>query len=70
MAALYLFEVSVIATALGPTSIALLTDRLFKNPADLGYSMSLVAGIVGPIGVAAFLLGLRKAIAEPVPVPD
>ncbi len=73
MAALYLFVVSLIATALGPTSIALLTDRLFRNPADVGYSMSLVAGIVGPIGVAAFLLGLRpfaKAIAEPVPIPD
>jgi MFS family permease len=59
MAALYLFVVSLFATALGPTSIALLTDRLFQNPADVGYSMSLVAGIVGPLGCAAFLLGLK-----------
>jgi hypothetical protein len=65
-AALYLFVVSLIATSLGPTSIALLTDRLFQNPADVGYSMSLVAGIVGPLGCVAFLLGLRpfaKAVA-------
>jgi MFS family permease len=70
MAALYLFVVSLIATALGPTSIALLTDRLFHNPADVGYSMSLVAGIVGPLGGAAFLLGLRpfaRAISEQAP---
>jgi MFS family permease len=67
MSALYLFVVSLIGTALGPTSIALFTDRFFKNPAEVGYSMSIVAAIIGPLGCAAFLLGLRpfaKAIAE------
>jgi hypothetical protein len=70
MAALYLFVVSLFATALGPTSIALLTDQLFKSPAKVGYSMSVVAAIVGPIGCAVFLLGLRpfaRAIAEQSP---
>jgi MFS family permease len=70
MSALYLFVVSVIATALGPTSIALLTDRLFKNPAAVGYSMAIVAATIGPVGVFAFLLGLRpfaKAIGEQLP---
>lgn len=70
MAALYLFVVSLFATALGPTSIALLTDHFFKSPAKVGYSMSVVAAIVGPIGCAVFVLGLRpfaKAIAEQSP---
>lgn len=70
MAALYLFVVSLFATALGPTSIALLTDHLFKSPAKVGYSMSVVAAIVGPIGCLVFLLGLRpfaRAIAEQSP---
>jgi MFS family permease len=67
MSALYLFVVTVIATALGPTSIALLTDRLFKNPAQVGYSMAIIAAIVGPLGCIAFLAGLRpfaKAVSE------
>jgi MFS family permease len=67
MSALYLFVVSLIATTLGPTSIALFTDRVFKNPAEVGYSMAIVAGIIGPLGFIAFLSGLRpfaKAIAE------
>jgi hypothetical protein len=55
---------------LGPTSIALLTDHLFKSPAKVGYSMSIIAAIIGPIGCVVFLMGLRpfaKAIAEQVP---
>jgi MFS family permease len=59
MSALYLFVVTVIATALGPTSIALMTDRVFKSPAEVGHSMAIVAGIIGPVGAAAFMLGLR-----------
>jgi MFS family permease len=59
MSALYLFVVSLIATALGPTSIALFTDRVFKNPAEVGHSMAIVAAIIGPLGCVAFLLGLR-----------
>jgi MFS family permease len=66
MSALYLFVVTIIATALGPTSIALVTDRVFKSPAEVGHSMAIVAGIIGPVGAVAFMLGLRpfaKAIA-------
>jgi MFS family permease len=67
MSALYLFVVSVIATAVGPTSVALITDHWFKNPADVGYSMVIVAAIIGPIGCLAFALGLKpfaRAISE------
>ena len=67
MSALYLFVVSVIATAAGPTSVALITDKLFRNPADVGYSMVIVAAIIGPLGCLAFALGLRpfaRAITE------
>jgi MFS family permease len=67
MSALYLFVVSVIATALGPTSIALLTDHYFKSPAAVGYSMAVVAALIGPLGCLAFGLGLRpfaRAVAQ------
>jgi len=59
MSALYLFVVSLIATALGPTSIALITDKVLNNPAAVGHSMAIVAAIIGPLGLIAFVLGLR-----------
>jgi len=59
MSALYLFIVSVIATAIGPTSVALLTDRVFHDPSAVGYSMVAVAAVIGPLGCLAFLLGLK-----------
>jgi len=70
MAALYLFVVSLFATALGPTSMRCSPIIYSKVLPKLGYSMSVVAAIVGPIGCAVFLMGLRpfaKAIAEQAP---
>jgi hypothetical protein len=58
---------SVASPAARPDVGPILTDQLFKNPAQVGYSMAIVAAIVGPLGCIAFLAGLRpfaKAVSE------
>ena len=57
--ALYLFTVNMIGIGLGPTSIALVTDYGFADPAALRYSMALVAGIAAIIAAVALGWGLR-----------
>ncbi len=59
MTAVYLLVVSVIGAAFGPTTIALITDRVFKDPAAVGSSMALAAIIIGPIGILILSIGLR-----------
>jgi MFS family permease len=57
--ALYFLVVSLVSGSLGPTLVALLTDRVFHNDAALRYSLSIVS--VGGMLLAAALLaaGLR-----------
>ena len=44
---------------LGPTSVALLTDYVFKDESLISYSMAVVSLIVGLIGVFAGFMGVR-----------
>ncbi|HRX91134.1 MAG TPA: hypothetical protein P5528_16965, partial [Steroidobacteraceae bacterium] len=48
---------------LGPTSVALLTDKVFGHPTALRWSMLCVAAVVGTLGVAA-LVSARRAYAK------
>ena len=65
---MYLFPVNLIGIGLGPTVVALITERGFKNPADLKYSMAIVgcaaavlaAGILSA-GIRPFSESLRRA---------
>ena len=57
--ALYLFTVNMIGIGLGPTSIALVTDYGFADPAALRYSMALVAGMAAIVAAIALGWGLR-----------
>ena len=64
--AIYLFIVFLFSTGFGSTSVALLTDYVFRNEHMLHYSMALVGGISGLLGLF-FLWRLlpiyRKAMA-------
>jgi len=44
VASLYLFVVSVIGLAAAPTLVALVTDRIFGDPAQVGFSLTIVCG--------------------------
>ena len=44
---------------MGPTSVALLTDYVFKDESLISYSMAVVSLIVGLIGVFAGFMGVR-----------
>ena len=59
MGALVQFMNNVIAASLSPIIVALFTDYLFRDPKDLGWSMSLNAAIFGIIGVIAIAQGLK-----------
>jgi len=52
--AVYLLLVNAIAQTGGPTSVALLTDRYFRNPNAVGLSMAAVALVASLVG--AFLI--------------
>jgi MFS family permease len=59
LAALNFFVINLIGAALGPTLIAVLTDRVFADEVMLRYSISIVALIVGGLAIWAVLFGRR-----------
>jgi MFS family permease len=61
--ALYLFFINLIGLGLGPTAVALLTDRVFGSDAAVGRSM-LVVTMVGMSGAALLLTIGRRAYAR------
>lgn len=65
-AALYFFVLSLVATALGPWSVAAVTDYVFRDDAALRYGLAIVnvVGMLGAIGL--FVLGMpayRRTLA-------
>ena len=57
VSAFYICILNVVATAAGPTAIALCTDYLFKSPAAIDFSMALVATIVCPLATGLLFFG-------------
>ena len=58
MGALVQFMNNVIAASLSPIIVALFTDYLFRDPKQLGWSMSLTAAIFGSLAIVAIWQGL------------
>jgi MFS family permease len=59
--------VNLIGAGLGPLSVALLTDHVFHDRTQIHLSLSIVAGVFGPLTLLAFALalrGYRKTAAE------
>jgi MFS family permease len=59
IAGLYVVTVNVIGLALGPTVVALMTDRLFGDPEAVGKSLSLLSVGVAPIAIALLASGMK-----------
>jgi len=52
--AVYLFTVNLIGMGIGPTAVGWITDNVFGNPADVGWSFLLFA-VAAHIGAFALL---------------
>jgi MFS family permease len=57
--ALYFLGVSLISGTLGPTAVALVTDRVFGDDAALRYSLSIVSATGMVLAAAVLTAGLR-----------
>jgi MFS family permease len=65
--AIYYFIISLAGLTLGPTSVALFTDFLFRDESMLRYSLAIVGVLSPTISVVCALLtrkSYRKSIAE------
>ena len=58
-ALMYLFPVNLIGIGLGPTAVALITERGFGNPADLRYAMAIVGCAAGVMAAGMLSAGIR-----------
>lgn len=59
MTAIYFFIGNLIASGLGPTVPALLTDYVFRDPAQLRYALFSVEAVVLPVSMMFLYFGLR-----------
>lgn len=57
--AIYLFVTNFFGIGLGPTLVALATDRLFRNDMALGNSIAATAVIAGPVALVLLVLALK-----------
>ncbi|MBT5542382.1 MAG: MFS transporter [Gammaproteobacteria bacterium] len=63
--AVYFFVISMTGYTLGPTSVALITDFVFKDESLITYSMSIVSLVVGLIGIYAGFKSLNYFREQP-----
>jgi len=59
ISALYLFSISVVGGGFGPTAIALITDRVFRDEAMLRYAMAGFTLMVGPVILLLIFTALK-----------
>lgn len=66
--AIYIFVVALVGMSLGPTSIALITDYIFKDPGSLHYSVAIFTGVFAVLAVTLLGLSLKsyRASAEAI----
>ena len=66
LTAVYLFVSTLIGLGFGPVVVALLTDGVWHNPADLRYALLAVGATLIPVGAAFLASGLApfRALRE------
>jgi MFS family permease len=57
--AIYITFTTLVGLVVGPLVIGLMTDHVFRNPADVRYSLSIVVGTAVPVMVILLCLALR-----------
>jgi hypothetical protein len=64
MAGAYVFMVNVVGLALGPSSVAVVTDFVFGDDAAVGRSLALVCAIALSLAVLLLAWGVRGVKAD------
>jgi MFS family permease len=67
--AAYQLSLTLVGATLGPFSVALLTDYVFRDEARLGHSMAIVSAIANPIAAFVLWLAWSRATSRPPPCP-
>lgn len=60
IAACYMLGVNLIGAGIGPTAIALITDRGFGDPQALYKSIAIVAGVASPLALLCIAVALKR----------
>jgi MFS family permease len=61
--AIYMLILNFVGMGLGPTVVALFSDKLLGGPQHIGGGLALMFAVLGPVSVALFLFALRPARA-------
>ncbi|MEK9210877.1 MFS transporter [Sphingomonas sp. 2378] len=78
VSSVYLLVTNLLGAGLGPTMVALFTDKYFHNDAMVGWSIAVVLCIFGPVSSILLLTARRPMLraidaaaewSEPLPVP-
>ena len=59
VSALYITLTTLVGLSVGPVVVGLMTDHLFRNPADIRYSLAIVVGLPAPVMFALLLFACR-----------
>jgi len=57
--ALYITVTTLVGLSIGPIIVGMMTDYVFRDPADIRYSMAIVAGLSAPL-MFMLLLAARR----------
>jgi MFS family permease len=61
--AVYLLIGNIIAFTIGPTAVALVSDRLLKDPAKIGVAVAIVSAVMVPLGIVCLAIARRPYLA-------
>ena len=59
VSSLYITLTTLVGLGIGPLVVGLMTDHLFKDPADIRYSLAIVVGVPAPVMFALLLSACR-----------
>jgi MFS family permease len=59
VSALYITLTTLVGLSIGPMVIGLMTDHLFRDPADVRYSLAIIVGVPAPIMFILMMLARR-----------
>ena len=59
ISAVYVTFTTLVGLGVGPTVIGVMTDYVFRDPAQVGHSMAVVIGVAAPIMVLMMLLAMK-----------
>jgi hypothetical protein len=59
VSALFLFVNNLVGIGCGPVAVALLTDRVYGDPAAVGTSLAIVGGVAAALAALVIVPGIK-----------